>query len=108
MKANAFLQVPTGQASNIHSDTKVQFHLDQVQLLVIHEAELATYDAKELNCLNQVCREQFYVLSSYAVHPPGCNLLHGRCFLLSHAYMNAIEFVLIIVHSDSLILSLAS
>lgn len=35
-------------------DTRVQFHNDQVRLLVVHESQLAVYDAAKLERLRQV------------------------------------------------------
>jgi hypothetical protein len=37
-------------------DTRVQFHNDQVRLLVVHESQLAVYDASKLDRLRQVSR----------------------------------------------------
>ncbi|XP_038984116.1 protein TPR3-like isoform X2 [Phoenix dactylifera] len=51
--ASKFLQIPTGRVSGPLAETKVQFHHDQLQLLVIHETQLAIYDAAKLECLKQ-------------------------------------------------------
>ncbi|XP_020100112.1 topless-related protein 4-like isoform X4 [Ananas comosus] len=48
------LQVPTISAGRF-ARTKVQFHHDQVHLLVVHAAKLAIYDAAKLECLHQWC-----------------------------------------------------
>ncbi|PKU64367.1 protein TPR3 isoform X1 [Dendrobium catenatum] len=50
---NKFLQVPPGRTSNAVSDTRVQFHLDQVHFLVVHETQIAIYEANKLECLRQ-------------------------------------------------------
>ncbi|WOL13546.1 protein TPR3 isoform X1 [Canna indica] len=52
MKTSKFLQTPRG-AFNLHSETKVEFHSDQVHLLVVHETQVAIYDAAKLECLEQ-------------------------------------------------------
>lgn len=35
-------------------ETQVQFHSDQVRLLVSHETQLAIYDASKMECILQV------------------------------------------------------
>jgi hypothetical protein len=35
-------------------DTRVQFHNDQIRLLVVHESQLAIYDAAKLERLRHV------------------------------------------------------
>ncbi|KAF7130545.1 hypothetical protein RHSIM_Rhsim10G0061900 [Rhododendron simsii] len=45
------IQLPAGMACN--SDTRVQFHSDQIRLLVSHETQLAIYDASEMDCIRQ-------------------------------------------------------
>lgn len=46
------LQIPTGKAPA--GDTRVQFHFDQVHLLVVHETQLAIYDASKMDRIRQV------------------------------------------------------
>ncbi|KAG5555925.1 hypothetical protein RHGRI_006541 [Rhododendron griersonianum] len=41
------IQLPAGKACN--GDTRVQFHSDQIRLLVSHETQLAIYDASEMD-----------------------------------------------------------
>ncbi|KAG5555911.1 hypothetical protein RHGRI_006534 [Rhododendron griersonianum] len=45
------IQLPAGKACNGH--TRVQFHLDQIRLLVSHETQLAIYDASEMERIRQ-------------------------------------------------------
>ncbi|XP_010243111.1 PREDICTED: protein TPR2-like [Nelumbo nucifera] len=45
-----FIQAPPGRSSPLVGETKVQFHNDQVHLLVVHESQIAVYDSK-LECL---------------------------------------------------------
>ncbi|XP_048233740.1 topless-related protein 1 isoform X3 [Ricinus communis] len=53
-----FLQVPPGRTTTGQSDTRVQFHQDQIQFLVVHETQLAIYEATKLECTKQwVTRE---------------------------------------------------
>ena len=46
------IQLPAGKAPS--GDTRVQFHLDQVRLLVAHETQLAIYDASKMERIRQV------------------------------------------------------
>lgn len=46
------LQLPAGKAPV--GDTRVQFHSDQIRLLVVHETQLAIYDASKMDRIRQV------------------------------------------------------
>lgn len=50
-----------GGLNNTATDTRVQFHNDQLRFLVTHESQLAVYDASKLDRLRQVrqrhCRD---------------------------------------------------
>ncbi|XP_059644318.1 protein TOPLESS isoform X2 [Cornus florida] len=48
-----FLQVPTGRTPTAQSDTRVQFQQDQMHFLVVHESQIAIYDAMKLECTKQ-------------------------------------------------------
>ncbi|XVE54456.1 hypothetical protein DITRI_Ditri03aG0082800 [Diplodiscus trichospermus] len=48
-----FLQTPNGQPVSPHADTGVQFHLDQIHLLAVHETHIAIYEAPKLECKKQ-------------------------------------------------------
>jgi len=48
-----FLHVPPGRTPSAQSDTRVQFHQDQIQFLVVHETQLAIFEATKLECLKQ-------------------------------------------------------
>ncbi|KAB1199378.1 Topless-related protein 4 [Morella rubra] len=52
-QASKFLPIPSGRAPAPLADTRVQFHLDQIHLLVVHETQIALYDAQKLECLKQ-------------------------------------------------------
>ncbi|KAL3632748.1 Topless-related protein 3 [Castilleja foliolosa] len=45
------IQLPAGKAPS--GDTRVQFHADQVRLLVAHETQLAIYDASKMERIRQ-------------------------------------------------------
>ncbi|KAL1298046.1 topless-related protein 1 isoform X1 [Arachis hypogaea] len=48
-----FLQLPAGRTQPVQADTRVQFHQDQIRFLVVHETQLAIYEATKLECLKQ-------------------------------------------------------
>ncbi|XP_043721893.1 protein TOPLESS-like [Telopea speciosissima] len=48
-----FLPLPAGRAPTALSDTRVQFHQDQVHFLVVHETQLAIYETTKLECVKQ-------------------------------------------------------
>lgn len=54
MKASKFLQSPSSCAPNPLAQTRVQFHQDQAHVLVVHETQLAIYEASKLDCVKQV------------------------------------------------------
>ena len=53
-QASKFLQIPNGRAASPFADTRVQFHLDQIHFLAVHETQIAIYEAPKLECLKQV------------------------------------------------------
>lgn len=48
-----FLQIPSGRTPVAQSDTRVQFHQDQIHFLVVHETQLAIYETTKLECVKQ-------------------------------------------------------
>ncbi|KAG9150918.1 hypothetical protein Leryth_003045 [Lithospermum erythrorhizon] len=51
MQKSRSLQLPAGRAAQ--TETRVQFHQDQTRFLVVHETQLALYDATKLECIKQ-------------------------------------------------------
>ncbi|KVI11648.1 hypothetical protein Ccrd_009937 [Cynara cardunculus var. scolymus] len=47
------LQIPGGRVAAPLADTRVQFHQDQTHLLVVHETQIAIFEAPKLECLKQ-------------------------------------------------------
>ncbi|KAF5746718.1 topless-related protein 3 isoform X1 [Tripterygium wilfordii] len=45
------IQIPAGKAPS--GDTRVQFHSDQIRILVVHETQLAIYDASKMERIRQ-------------------------------------------------------
>ncbi|XP_044499773.1 topless-related protein 3-like isoform X1 [Mangifera indica] len=45
------IQIPAGKAPN--GDTRVHFHIDQIRMLVVHETQLAIYDASKMERIRQ-------------------------------------------------------
>ncbi|XP_047329931.1 topless-related protein 4-like [Impatiens glandulifera] len=52
-QTSKFLQVPPGRTQAPLADTKVQFHQDQIHLMVVHETQIAIYEAPKMECLKQ-------------------------------------------------------
>ncbi|KAK9060713.1 hypothetical protein SSX86_021419 [Deinandra increscens subsp. villosa] len=52
-QTNRNLQIPPGRVAAPIVDTRVQFHHDQTQLLVVHETQIAIYEAPKLERLRQ-------------------------------------------------------
>ncbi|XP_024935003.2 protein TOPLESS isoform X1 [Ziziphus jujuba] len=50
---NRFLPIPPGRTPSSQSDTRVQFHQDQLHFLVVHETQLAIYETSKLECIKQ-------------------------------------------------------
>ncbi|XAR52664.1 hypothetical protein NMG60_11020846 [Bertholletia excelsa] len=64
------IQLPAGKAPN--GDTRVQFHPDQLRLLVSHETQLAIYDASKMDRIRQwVPQDVLPTPISYAAY--SCN-----------------------------------
>lgn len=57
------LQIPQGRSTAALSDTRVQFHQDQVHFLVVHETQLAIYETTKLECMKQVLRKTTFSLA---------------------------------------------
>ncbi|KAL5988108.1 RNA polymerase II associated Paf1 complex subunit Tpr1 [Asimina triloba] len=47
------LQLPAGRTSTALSETRVQFHHDQIHFLAVHETQLAIYESTKLECVKQ-------------------------------------------------------
>ncbi|KAI4378064.1 hypothetical protein MLD38_015602 [Melastoma candidum] len=45
------IQIPAGKAAT--GDTRLQFHTDQIRLLMVHETQLAIYDASKMERIKQ-------------------------------------------------------
>ncbi|KAK1324085.1 Topless-related protein 1 [Acorus calamus] len=48
-----FLQIPAGRIPSALSDTRVQFHHDQMHFLAVHETQIAIYETMKLECVKQ-------------------------------------------------------
>lgn len=62
-RTNKFLQIPSGQNPAPLAPMHVQFHQDQVHLLVVHESQVAIYKAPELDLIKQI----FFGISSFNI-----------------------------------------
>ncbi|CAA7027040.1 unnamed protein product [Microthlaspi erraticum] len=57
-QGSKYLQVPNGRSMPAVSETRVQFHQDQIHLLVVHETQIAIFDAQKLDWLRQWFRRE--------------------------------------------------
>ncbi|KAL2341729.1 hypothetical protein Fmac_009669 [Flemingia macrophylla] len=103
-KKSLSIQLPAGNAAI--GDTRVQFHIDQVNLLVCHETQLAIYDASKMELVRQWVPQDglFGSISSatyscnsqlvYAAFTDGnigvfdADTLRPRCRIASTAYLH--------------------
>ncbi|XXG54028.1 hypothetical protein AAC387_Pa03g2008 [Persea americana] len=70
------IQLPAGKASS--GDTRVQFHSDQVRLLVSHETQIAIYDASKMERIRQwVPQDVLSAPISYAVYSCNSQLVYA-------------------------------
>jgi hypothetical protein len=63
-QAGTFLKNPAGRVSKPLSQTRIKFQKDEIHLLVIHDTQLAIYEASKLKCIEQV---SLTFLSSFIV-----------------------------------------
>ncbi|XP_076888055.1 protein TOPLESS-like [Bidens hawaiensis] len=62
------------------SDTRVQFHQDQIHFLVVHEAQLAIYETSKLDCVKQWVPREASVKISHATFSCDSQLIYA-CFM---------------------------
>ncbi|KAI3973941.1 hypothetical protein MKX01_030517 [Papaver californicum] len=67
-QASKFLQIPTGRASAPLAETRVQFHQDQIHFLVVHETQIAIYEAPKLECVKQWIPQESSVPITHATY----------------------------------------
>lgn len=53
-KNGCYLQSPAGRTPTARSDTQIQFHQDQTQLLAVNETQIAIYDMRKMECIKQL------------------------------------------------------
>ncbi|CAK9150139.1 unnamed protein product [Ilex paraguariensis] len=75
-----FLQLPVGRTPTAQSDTRVQFHQDQIHFLVVHETQLAIYEATKLECVKQWVPRDNAAPISHATFSCDSQLVYA-CFL---------------------------
>ncbi|PIA44283.1 hypothetical protein AQUCO_01700115v1 [Aquilegia coerulea] len=70
------IEVPAGKVAI--GDTRVQFHSDQIRLLVFHETQLAIYDASKMECIHQwIPQEVLSAPISYAAYSCNSQLIYA-------------------------------
>ncbi|GKA76324.1 protein TOPLESS [Tanacetum coccineum] len=75
-----YLQLPAGRATAAQSDTRVQFHHDQIHFLVVHETQLAIYEASKLECVKQWVQRESSAPITHATFSCDSQLVYA-CFL---------------------------
>eukprot|EP01018_Ginkgo_biloba_P028595 Gb_04053 [translate_table: standard] len=104
-RKSKLIQVQSGRPSSAVGDTRVQFHNDQVHLLVVHESQLAIYDASKLerlrywaprDSLSATISSAIYSCDSLLVYASFCDgaigvfdaeSLRPRCRIAPSAYI---------------------
>ncbi|KAJ6309071.1 hypothetical protein OIU76_018627 [Salix suchowensis] len=76
MQKTRSLQVPSGWTT-IQSDTRVQFHQDQIHFLVVHENQLAIYETIKLECVKQWVLRGSFAPISHAVFSCDSQLVYA-------------------------------
>lgn len=97
------IQIPAGKAPT--GDTRVQFHSDQIRMLVVHETQLAIYDASKMervrhvrvgyilltiDCSTRVIKKIVFVFYCSGLHKMDC--LH--LYLMQHTPVTVSWFML--------------
>ncbi|KAL9463061.1 hypothetical protein AB3S75_000964 [Citrus x aurantiifolia] len=77
---NRFLQIPTGRTPTAQSDTRVQFHQDQIHFLVVHETQLAIFETTKLECVKQWVPRESSAPITHATFSCDSQLVYA-CFL---------------------------
>ncbi|KAK7261959.1 hypothetical protein RIF29_28285 [Crotalaria pallida] len=72
-----YLQLPAGRTLPAQSETHVQFHKDQIHVLVVHETQLAIYEATKLECLKQWFPRDSAAPISHATFSCDCRLIYA-------------------------------
>ncbi|KAJ6706526.1 TOPLESS-RELATED PROTEIN 1-RELATED [Salix purpurea] len=72
-----FLLVQTGRTTTAQSDTRVQFHQDQIHFLVVHETQLAIYETTKLECVKQWLPRESSAPISHAVFSCDSQLVYA-------------------------------
>ncbi|XP_020270487.1 protein TPR3-like isoform X1 [Asparagus officinalis] len=83
------LQFPPGSTSNAVSDTRVQFHQDQIHFLVVHETQIAIFEANKLECVKQWVPRENSAPISHAVFSCDSQLIYASFLDASICIFNA-------------------
>ncbi|KAK4754266.1 hypothetical protein SAY87_002370 [Trapa incisa] len=75
-----FLPMPSGRTPIALSDTRVQFHQDQMHFLVVHETQIAIYETTKLECMKQWAPRENAAPISHATFSCDSQLVYA-CFL---------------------------
>ncbi|ONK76701.1 uncharacterized protein A4U43_C03F31220 [Asparagus officinalis] len=91
---NKFLQIPSGHSSPTVSDTRVQFHQDQIHFLAVHETQIALYETSNLECVKQWVPREGSAPISHATFSCDSQLIYASFLDASVCIFNAANFKL--------------
>ncbi|GKV31989.1 hypothetical protein SLEP1_g40635 [Rubroshorea leprosula] len=75
-RKSVMIQIPAGKAPT--GDTRVQFHMDQIRMLVVHETQLAIYDASKMERIRQwIPQDGLSAPISYAAYSCNSQLIYA-------------------------------
>ncbi|KAL3835512.1 hypothetical protein ACJIZ3_010248 [Penstemon smallii] len=92
-----FLQLPSGISPGQQSETRVQFHQDQIHFLVVHETQLAIYETTKLECVKQWVPRETAAPISHATFSCDSQLVYAsfldatvRIFTATHLHLRCL------------------
>ncbi|KAK3427749.1 hypothetical protein EUGRSUZ_F03923 [Eucalyptus grandis] len=86
---STYLQIPPGRTPGAQSDTRVQFHQDQMHFLAVHGTQLAVYEATKLECMKQWVPYESSAPISHATFSCDSQLVYASFFDASICVFNA-------------------
>ncbi|CAL9050611.1 unnamed protein product [Musa banksii] len=89
---NRFLQIPPGRTPAAISDTRVQFHQDQIHFLAVHETQIALYETTKLECVKQWAPREGSAPISHATFSCDSQLIYASFLDATICVFNATNF----------------
>ncbi|KAG1363245.1 protein TPR3 [Cocos nucifera] len=89
-----FLQIPSGRTASTISDTRVQFHHDQIHFLAVHETQIALYETTRLECLKQWVPREGSAPISHATYSCDSQFIYASFLDATICIFNAANLIL--------------